>query len=822
MSVFNDDKKTEIIGETRIGLEEIIIPGGGQNDLWHQLQCKGRFAGEIRIEMTYYDSRPKEENASERQLDELADGYQNPHVEAVAGPRQPKPPKRRPLPANPTGTPRPGMSDHSHSSPLPFSPQLVSQQPSPLPNHTIGPREHKTESTPPSEFQHQTSNTNGNHGSPMGHGGHSHRMIGSDMNFGQDSRQPNDDSVYFSHSVTRDNTSSRPQDMYVDPQQYGAEEYDPSIPYGEDYPPEDQYSPHHQTASLQAISSHSQRQSSPDQARYTSYHDRYSQPPPTLPHGNSMPDVRNGNSAGPPGYYQPQRLSLPNDDYSRQDMRNGHGDSTTYQYEAPAGEDLPPPPPAHRTSSSLNSSPQNNAAQENTSSLPPVQGTAPLNIRKERGSFSNSPLSQVQNNSSYADYMPSPSPSNTHRYPQSRVLPPSYPSQSQPPRPETHQSGLVSPIRNGHVMPPSLIPGYEPSMAQEKPLPMKYENRMPHSPESHQQYTQYRQAPAYGKQPRMQHAGSIDTQSPLQTIERVGDRRAHRASAPVIMPQAVKSDIKIPARKSVSPQPEAALGERRTSAVPFGPDSYDAFNPFVSADSSANSSGARYTTPEQAKEAAIQHERDVKLGDGPIIGSDGRVIDPSDHLPTDTWAPEPEVKAPRKTAQVNLRFRNSPQGAQPMPPSSRRPPHDAQARPHALSTPTYNPNISVTPENISPTNTSGRARLQKRTRRSPAHPTSSPVVPTVNTALHNPVLRSTASDFPLREHENYGYGSSPNYNDSPSYGGRPSPSGIPPPVPGKVPIGAAQEDWRRDPLSEELSRIDIGVGGGRARRRYGI
>jgi hypothetical protein len=61
VSVFNDDKKTDLIGETWIPLEMVVVPGGGQNDLWHNLQCKGRYAGEIRIELTYYDTRPREE-----------------------------------------------------------------------------------------------------------------------------------------------------------------------------------------------------------------------------------------------------------------------------------------------------------------------------------------------------------------------------------------------------------------------------------------------------------------------------------------------------------------------------------------------------------------------------------------------------------------------------------------------------------------------------------------------------------------------------------------------------------------------------------------
>src|ERR1700733_2801792 len=61
VSVFNDDKKTDLIGETWVDLKEVVIPGGGQNDLWHNLSCKGKYAGEIRIEITYYDTRPKQE-----------------------------------------------------------------------------------------------------------------------------------------------------------------------------------------------------------------------------------------------------------------------------------------------------------------------------------------------------------------------------------------------------------------------------------------------------------------------------------------------------------------------------------------------------------------------------------------------------------------------------------------------------------------------------------------------------------------------------------------------------------------------------------------
>lgn len=53
VSIFNDDKKTDLIGETWVDLKNVVIPGGGQSDQWHPLQYKGKYAGEVRIEMTY-------------------------------------------------------------------------------------------------------------------------------------------------------------------------------------------------------------------------------------------------------------------------------------------------------------------------------------------------------------------------------------------------------------------------------------------------------------------------------------------------------------------------------------------------------------------------------------------------------------------------------------------------------------------------------------------------------------------------------------------------------------------------------------------------
>ncbi|MCH1933103.1 hypothetical protein L9G16_23450, partial [Shewanella sp. A25] len=66
VSIFNDDKKTDLIGETWVDLKNDVIPGGGQSDQWHPLQYKGKYAGEVRIEMTYYDTRTEDEAVVER------------------------------------------------------------------------------------------------------------------------------------------------------------------------------------------------------------------------------------------------------------------------------------------------------------------------------------------------------------------------------------------------------------------------------------------------------------------------------------------------------------------------------------------------------------------------------------------------------------------------------------------------------------------------------------------------------------------------------------------------------------------------------------
>lgn len=108
VSVFNDDKKTDLISETWIALKDIIVQGGGKSDKWHNLQFKGKYAGEVRMEMTYYDSRPKPEVASKDRVREGTPSNADGSRDAASGPRVMKERvKRRPLPVDPVTGERP-------------------------------------------------------------------------------------------------------------------------------------------------------------------------------------------------------------------------------------------------------------------------------------------------------------------------------------------------------------------------------------------------------------------------------------------------------------------------------------------------------------------------------------------------------------------------------------------------------------------------------------------------------------------------------------------------------------------------------------------
>lgn len=637
VSVFNDDKKTELIGETWVALDQIVVPGGGTNDLWHGLNCKGRYAGDIRIELTYYDIRPKLDKAEDRRQSAPIMGSMDQASSGIGGPRQPKPVKRRPLPADPT--------DPSRSSPLLQTPPLTSQNPSGSQGHYAeSPDDYDIRSTPSTDKRHQRLQIEQPRSSPLANN--------------QQPQRPFNESMIMASALKDPNLDMYDPTGQADYRQNSAPILSQSPKNGKVHDQENEYD--------------------------TKYMDGWQIRPLAQPlqngviHSNSSPamiDPRLRQNTMP--YAWPETETVVDD-------------------EGPP----PPPPPAHRS----------------------IPLAAPLNTRA-RGSITSSlpgsPLAKVQSNSSFQGYQPSISPSDSQIY--------------------LHQG-----------MPPSLLPGYEPKTAEDE-TEKTYERRMSARQHSNDQPFPQAKSPSSAVQSRQQ---------PLpRSFENIHERRAHRYSAPVerhsspiSKPRAVSPDPRTPVRKSLSPQP-APAERTQQSGIPFSPDSFDAYNPSVSAANSINDPGAKYSTPEQAKEASRQHERQEKLGDGPIIGNDGRIIDPSDHLPTDTWAPEPEQKTPtRRGPEVTVRFRNSPQGAQPMPSPGRRPPNEARTQ--SASTPLY------------------------------AH--------NAGNSHSNPLNRTRLQQYP-----------------------RISLGNIPPPVPGKIPIGGGKEDWG-DALSEEMRRIDIGSGRRRA------
>ncbi|KAL5604925.1 hypothetical protein BROUX41_001744 [Berkeleyomyces rouxiae] len=141
VSIFNDDKKTDLIGETWVDLKDIIKHGGGQNDRWQSLGCRGKYAGEIRIELTYYDNRPKPVTAVRSGDLDVSPISADPTSGSA---RRRSPVKRRPLPSDPvTGeipshvNPTPPLRTAPSTSHMAIPPQMQDAVAQP---HRVGPR----------------------------------------------------------------------------------------------------------------------------------------------------------------------------------------------------------------------------------------------------------------------------------------------------------------------------------------------------------------------------------------------------------------------------------------------------------------------------------------------------------------------------------------------------------------------------------------------------------------------------------------------------------------------------------------------------------
>lgn len=830
LSVFNDDKKTELIGEAWIDLRDIIIAGGGQNDLWQNLTCKGKYAGDLRIEITYYDSRPKPEKPAAKPKPVSSEN------DLIAG--QHKMPKRRPLPSDPyTGQvpAQPPQPAPSHAPTPPLRPQPATPRDYPAdyatPDHIQAPTRLPQQNPPPP------------HGTPSSL---RHRQ--------PDQYSPAPGGAYHTPpprvdahrtSLDRDSYPVYPEDGSYSPDHQGHtpdKRYTPSIPYGTSqtdlsFRPEDEDDrppppPVHRTTPG----------SGTPEPKYS--------PGREMAHQNQTPPIMRKDVLR----NEAHRQSAPANAYPGRPVYRGHDSAPLPS----SGNDLHiggtrhSSPPRHHSFDSPYDI-HHRSMQPTVEDVPDSPGTAmddfrrsgsrapPYNEPDYRQNPNPAPLHLSGRNSASAPQRQNPVPDYTQAelFLPSRDHAASTASQSSY---DGHSQSSYSPYRNGGedfsqtpdgsmrydmpTVPTPLIPGVDPTLSLEISQRINEDRRQerrhtqlpPQNPPvgSMRGRQMIEPPPSYGPPSTEisqsfntpQHGyDSYDHNLPYYHSGESSQSLVRRENSPGQSPG--RHTIR---RKSVSPAPPPQDGHR-LSGVPFGPDSYDALNPSI--------------VSALPKDQARQEKEYDEIG-GKIITHDGKEVDPSDHLPMDTWAPEPEPKANKPS--VNTSSRSSLNGPQPVPSSGRKPLRIREARPSstsALSPATYiMPDTNNTPRQPPST---GRNRLQKKANRSSAMPIMmsgangpGPLAPLLQPQdrdgfMPRPLGRASTADY-----ENH----SPSMYDNNTmsiHGGREH-SISAPPIPAKIPLAVGSEmvpmngaEYGGDmSLMEEMSRIDIGTG--RARR----
>lgn len=792
LSVFNDDKKTELIGEAWIDLRDIIVSGGGQNDQWQGLTCKGKYAGDIRIEITFYDSRPKPDKPAAKPKPVTSDNDL----------QQQKVPKRRPLPSDPyTGQAPPPPAQptpRQHSNPVRDNyPELST------PDYVQG--SHRTpQSNPSVSFaMDHTAPQPGQYSTPSSLRGRP-----------ADNYDPYPDSTYQIPPMRVETRASldreRPvfqEDGAYSPDHHGHtpdRRYTPNAPYGsstelsfapdldDDRPPPP---PVHritpgatQTPPIMrkdVLRNEAHRQAAPSNAYpgrpvYRAYDSA-----PAQSSANNDPYVNGSQQVAPPRHHsydtqydqhhrsmQPTVEDVPDSPGSGlvEDYRRG---SRASAYEADRGLDPTPPP--------LNVGGRNSA---------PV------------GSYHASHRASVSPDYARSDHlMEYGGPGASHT-------------------PYDLQNGYGS-ARHGYEhelpdtqssVPTALIPGIDPTLSMELSHRVnesgRHERRhtqpasqlalagsargrqMVDRPPSYSAppEAQFNAAPhnldAYERNPVPFYAGAPSSQRSMISNGSPGHSPARMARNASPGQSPARSTIR---RKSVSPAP--IVQERRLSAIPYGPDDYNALNPTLAA--------PKAPTADEPSAGRTDYDEI----NGMIITHDGREVDPSDHLPMESWAPEPEPKKPT----ANTSSRATPSGPQPPPPSGRKALRIRERPVSSLPPATY-----ISSEPSLPPPTSGRNRLQKKANhRNSAMPVmmsgANGLAPGSDFSPRGPTRASTM-DF-----ENHAPVALPGSREH---------SMSAPPVPAKIPMAGpgtmVSYGGGGDSLMEEMSRIDIGTG--RARR----
>ncbi len=733
VSVFNDDKKTELIGETWIDLRDIIIPGGGQSDQWHQLGCRGKYAGEVRIEITYYDNRPKPEKLPVKAKPPVpADTEAAP---TTAGGRTV--PKRRPLPSDPvTGKPpapsSPAAELGEGTPPRPpLNPAPVPHQ-APLPQPDHGHDDASRDLGTPSRRadaptqQYRTPDRAEQYAIQQGDQGYSpqYQQPGYERHDSYDFQQPNDRAVEDDRPppppAHRSRTGSNPSMNTA---------FQATLP----------------TMRQDVLRSEAHRNSVsgsyPGRPTYKAYD---SAPAGLVGAQYSIADP------GPPARH-----------YSYDPAFEQH---RTMQATV---EDVPESPessinPHRRTSGGRWIQPQSQSQPHFGPDYDLTASPAPLSL-SARASIESARYGHGPDQPRYQGSNGFPmGPSEVPRR-ESLEYAPNYGRHSEPSLPPhgshpdqralTYHSELDD-TSNGYSMPsvpPSLVPGVDPAFSQEISERVNQDRRQSTQTRGYSQQAMVEASPrGYPQQALVETAprgypqqALVETQARgysqhalVETPPRgrsMKDRYSHDAAYNTVPPAHSRSPVmytngpstssvnvviksrayspnppRDPSpnphhqhtirRKSVSPRPPTE--NTRLSGVPFGPDSYDALNPSVGSAAFKDATASR---------------PDYHEATGKIITHDGREVDPSDHLPMESWAPEPE---PKPNSSSTSSGRPSPSGPQPVPSSGRRPLRIA-GRPQSMlpstSVITFSGSEFAEPiTTSSPPVSAGRNRLQKK------------------------------------------------------------------------------------------------------------
>lgn len=782
---------------------------------------------------------------------------------AVGGPRESTPVKRRPLPSDPTGaspspvhtpeqrglrvqagprsygSPRPRLNEHTPTQqrlgqhgetpprrPLPGVSPLNETPPpkqhTPQPKHTpqqqqpaSRPAEHEAYQTPPPNPRSSNNNI-AQYSEP-----------GFDMSYAAPKPyevQPIDASS-GGRTMSQENVRSSRRLSYNPPPELAHSYSAPAVPQNYTHEPESI-----QQASYRTEPGYS-NQHAPQQS---DHYGREGFQDPSY-HVEPLRLSRNSRSQEPVAPHEQfssqNGYGDPQNSYGHQHSSHGRRMSAMQPTVEDEDHDLPPPPPVHRRDASTLPQPQHQL-QEYRNDAP-----APLNASR-----------YTQEPSRY-DYESPPETYGANEYGQMVPHDRRYTHPRPDSRPVSRDTMAPSPLRNETAMiPASLVPGLNARQSRDlttyQAPPPSYD-----TPSRARQLSEpdYRTPPQYDGSSRPhplaihQSATSIDyssqyyphappeeprRRSPVQDLTPIKPRAISPSASPVNTHGAVNDrssrivQRSMPTRKSVSPRPPPSddVPERRLSGVPFDPDSFDVYNP-----------NARPASSDPERPGSSMEMNDK----GQIVTFSGRVIDASDHLPVDSWAPEPERKPTEKVRPV--RSRAALNGARDLEAAAQREERYRRERAdrerirqatdvtfgsaspsNALVTSRHNFNDRASPVNAgalvladrdATPPSSGRNRLQKRGNR-PAY--DSP-------PAHSPSNIPMPNSNILRERENLnGYGNSPSYG-----GGRHSSTA--PPIPAKIPLES--EDMA---LSMELQSIDIGPGsGGRrargtTRRNYGF